>query len=88
MAELSRLKKEHEEASSLQASKLAQRLEDTTQQANKEQLQLSAKISRMKQLSDLALGVGGKSTNTPSGEPPKGTRERNRALLYDNVRKG
>ena len=88
VAKLDRLKQEQEEASHRQASQLAQRLESTEREASREQQRMNAKISRMKQLSDLALGIGKGAAGTAAGEPPSGTKERNRALLYDNVRKG
>ena len=80
-----KLKEQQEE----QAKGLAQRLETTERLASREQQKMSAKISRMKQLSDLALGVQSKgAAGAAAGEVPKGTKERNRMLLYDNVRKG
>lgn len=74
------------EASHRQATALVGKLEESERLASQEQERMNVKIARMKKLSDAALGVGKSS----SGENVKqgSAITRNRALLYDNLRRG
>lgn len=89
VAELSHTQKRMVEENNRQASQMERRLEQTERLASQEQLRMSAKIARMKKLSHLALGV---STKPPAGEAEAtlavANARRNRALLYDQTRRG
>ena len=75
--------------SSRHASSLRQKLSHAELMAAQEQERMSAKIARMKKLSHLALGV---SSKPPAGEAEAtlavANARRNRALLYDQTRRG